>query len=304
MKRILLLATILLLLILCLVGCGKKKQPTLVYMVDGETYYTDVLEDKDDFFERIGMEPEKTGFLFGGWYFDEGVWAEPLSYANLNLSPEKKEYRVYAKWETVDLQYLEEERAYTVAGVLNGAGSEIVIPSTYKDMPVISIAPEAFENHRELTSVVLPDTLLEIGDYAFRNCTGIERIVIPNKVTTIGRGAFANCVSMTELKLGVLVSEIKSEAFFNCTSLTEVTLPASMKKIGAHAFASSSSLASVSLTFGIRTIGNEAFAGCPVTELSYAATKDDFKRIAQENFAKNSAIVSVKCLDGVLNITK
>ena len=304
MKRVLLFAVLVLLLMLCLVGCSDRSKPTLVYMVDGETYHTDVLDSKDEFFGNIGKEPEKSGFLFGGWYYDEGTWEKPLGYTDLNKAFENKEYYVYAKWETVDLLLLEEERAYAVIGLLNGAESEVVIPKSYKDMPVILIASGAFRGNEELTSVTIPDTVRIIEEYAFAECTALEKIVLTNSIQTVERGAFSNCNSLTEVVFSTALTEIQAEAFANCTKLTSVSLPASIKTIGAHAFFSCTALNSVSIPLGIAKIGREAFEKCAVTEISFAGTMESFAKISQESFAEGSAITGVKCIDGVLSITE
>ena len=120
MKKILVFAALAALLLLSLSGCSDDARPTLTYYVDGDVYHTDVLETEDETFSGIGKEPIKHGCLFGGWYYDEGVWEKPLSYVELNKAAENKEYKVYAKWETVKLEYVEADRSYTVVGLLLG----------------------------------------------------------------------------------------------------------------------------------------------------------------------------------------
>ena len=300
MKKILFFSALIFVLLLSVLGC--EKEPTLVYIVDGEIYHTDVIQSEDSFFGNIGKEPAKEGFVFGGWYYDDGTWEKPLSYTELNRQVEGKEYRVYAKWETVKLEYLAEERAYAVVGLLKGAGNEVVIPENYKDMPIISIAPEAFRGNDKLTSVVLPDTVKSIGEYAFAECTALAKIAIPNSVDTIGKGAFSNCALLAEASLGTAVRYIHSEAFFNCKSLVSITVPSATKSIGARAFASTSSLSSVSLPFGILSVGAEAFAGSGVVEITYAGQTADWQNVTHKDFAQNSSLTGVKCLDGVVPV--
>ena len=48
-----------------------------------------------------------------------------------------------------------------------------------------------FFNYKNLTKVIFPSSLKEIGDYAFYG-TAITKIVIPKNVTKIGSYAFAN----------------------------------------------------------------------------------------------------------------
>ena len=56
----------------------------------------------------------------------------------------------------------------------------------------------AFKN--EITTVVFPSDLANIGDYAFYGFSGLTSIEIPN-VTTIGDLAFCNCLSLTDVTI-------------------------------------------------------------------------------------------------------
>ena len=44
-----------------------------------------------------------------------------------------------------------------------------------------------------LSSIVIPDSVTDIGDYAFPDCSSLSKIVIPNSVTDIGDSAFFGC---------------------------------------------------------------------------------------------------------------
>ena len=57
----------------------------------------------------------------------------------------------------------------------------------------------AFEGCISLTSITIPDSVTEIGEYAFRGCTSLTSVTIGNGVTSIGQRAFYNCTSLTEV---------------------------------------------------------------------------------------------------------
>lgn len=58
------------------------------------------------------------------------------------------------------------------------------------------ILPSAFEGHRELEEIKLPQTIKNISDRAFAN-TGISKIIFPASLSKIGREVFANCKLMS-----------------------------------------------------------------------------------------------------------
>ena len=299
-KKLIFLLAMTALLLFALVGCSRDGDATLIYMVDGEEYHKDALEGEDDLFGQIGKEPMKEGHLFGGWYYDEGTWEKPLSYTELNSAHEGKEYRVYAKWETVKLQYNEADRSYTVTGLLLGAGNNVVIPAAYKDMPVVAIADGAFRANTGLSSVKIPDSVKTIGEYAFAECTALTEIALPSSVTSVGRGAFSNCVSLTKATLGTALKTLGADAFFHCIKLSGITLPQTLVEIGARAFASCTELSSITVPFRISHIRAEAFAGTAITELSYAGSRADFEKIDRDDFLNGSSITVIHCTDGDL----
>ncbi len=73
----------------------------------------------------------------------------------------------------------------------------IVISDTYKNLPVLEIDDEAFEDCSSLTSITIPSSMISIGAYAFCNCSFLSFIFIPNSVDSIGEHAFEGCNILT-----------------------------------------------------------------------------------------------------------
>ena len=141
-----------------------------------------------------------------------------------------------------------------------GYATEVVIPSTYQDMPVTSVGNYAFHNCASLTSITIPDSITSIGNYAFNECTSLTSITIPNSVTSIGNYAFAGCTNLPNIIIPNSVTTIGSYAFYYCESFTSITIPDSITSISDCAFASCINVASIELPNSITSIGNGAFA--------------------------------------------
>ena len=112
---------------------------------------------------------------------------------------------------------------------------------------------------RSLTSLVIPDSVTNIGDYAFSGCRSLTDIVIPDSVTNIGDYAFWNCRSLTDIVIPNSVTSIGESAFYECSSLTEVVIPDSVTSIGDKAFHTCSSLTNIDIPDSVTSIGDGAF---------------------------------------------
>ena len=90
----------------------------------------------------------------------------------------------------------------------------------------------AFEDCKELTSVVIPKTVTRISWNAFDGCTGLTSIVIPNSVTEIENQAFRGCTGLTGIIIPESVKKIDLSAFEACTGITSIVIPKSVREIG------------------------------------------------------------------------
>ncbi len=64
-------------------------------------------------------------------------------------------------------------------GASSAISGELIIPSEYKDVPIVAIEDYAFQNCRNITSVYIPETVTTIGVGAFNGCTKIQSMTLP-----------------------------------------------------------------------------------------------------------------------------
>ena len=135
--------------------------------------------------------------------------------------------------------------------------TSLVIPDS-----VTNIGDYAFSGCRSLTDIVIPDSVTRIGDGAFRGCKSLTDIVIPNSVTSIGDNAFEYCFSLSNLVIPDGVTSIEDNAFEGCYSLSSVVIPDSVSCIGFGAFENCSSLTDIVIPDSVTSIGGYAFGCC------------------------------------------
>ena len=142
--------------------------------------------------------------------------------------------------------------------------STYYIPSSLKSVTVTGgeILYGAFYNCTALTSIIIPNSVTNIGDDAFFNCNALASVTIPDSVISIGSSAFYYCSGLTSVIIGNGVTNIGSSAFFNCSGLTRITIPGSVTTIGVRAFQSCGSLKSVIIDNGVKYIYSYAFYNC------------------------------------------
>lgn len=147
------------------------------------------------------------------------------------------------------LEYtLVDDSGYTVSKIGNCQDTEIVIPDTYLDKPVISIGARAFGECNTIISVIIPDSVISIDKYAFSNCSNLINVNIPDSVTNINEGAFYECTKLSSVTIPDSVVSIEDAAFYRCKSLTNIFIPHSVKTIGNSIFSYCNSLTNITIS--------------------------------------------------------
>ncbi|MBQ2876092.1 MAG: leucine-rich repeat domain-containing protein [Clostridia bacterium] len=120
------------------------------------------------------------------------------------------------------LYEISEDGTYVSVVGYTGEDSNVVISSTYEELPVTHIADGAFDGLKTIVSVSIPDTVTHIGDHALRGLEWIEELVLPDSIEAIGAGAFEGCSALKEVYIHGGLSEIGEDAFKDCEKLSKV----------------------------------------------------------------------------------
>ena len=205
-----------------------------------------------------------------------------------------------------------------------GNAKNIKIASEYNGVPVRSIYEYAFLC-MDITSVIIPEGVTEIGKSAFAGCNNMTYISIPSTIEKIDNYAFmgmgtvnvhitdlekwctqiefsyvcfdsgfnlyVNEELITDLIIPSGISFISDEAFEHCYSITSVTIPGNVTNIGKSAFAFCRNLESVNLSYGVATIEASAFYSC--NKLESITLPNSLKAIENNAFYGCSALESV-----------
>ena len=175
-----------------------------------------------------------------------------------------------------------------------------VIPDKIAGQEVSAIAPQTFVNATNLTTIIIPNSVISIGEGAFAYCTSLTSITLPDSITAIADNTFASCTSLPSIIIPNTVTSIGSNAFNSATSLTSIDIPDSVTSIGDGAFAFCSSLSSVTLPANITSISDNTFRSC--SALSSIIIPDFVSTIGSSAFECCSALDYIYLGDSVSTI--
>lgn len=83
-----------------------------------------------------------------------------------------------------------------------------------------------------------------MGTNAFENCKNLESIVLPKSLKTLGRGAFKGCEALKSVELPTSINLTDLETFSYCYKLESINV-SSVRVIDNYAFAECDALTDI-----------------------------------------------------------
>ena len=161
------------------------------------------------------------------------------------------------------------------------------------EVPVTSIAANAFAGNTKITSVKMGSNITSIGKNAFAKCTALKSVTIGSNVTKIGEKAFYKCTKLTKIVIPSKVTTIGKSAFEGCSKLSSLTIGKAVKTIGASAFKDCKQLKTITVkTSLLKKLGSKSFkntnskAKVTVPKKKLASYKKIFKKAGVASKAK------------------
>lgn len=128
-----------------------------------------------------------------------------------------------------------------------GTSEHVLIPDTIDGLPVTALGHRAFYE-KTVTTVVVPDSVTEIGDLCFSGDNYLVSLKLPDGLAELPYGALESCFRLIDFDLPQGLKKISASALQFNQYLTHLTLPSSLTEIEQLNFIGLFGLESLTLT--------------------------------------------------------
>ena len=253
-------------------------------------------------------------------------WINDVSFQYMNNTPS----------EGLEFRLNEDGSSYSVWNIGFCTDENVIIPDTYKGLPVTSVYSCAFTGCTSIKRVKIPNSVVSIERSAFDYCSSLETIVIPESVTNIVDSPFEDCTSLKNIVVNKnnqhyksidgnlyskdgktliryaigkeeksftipdFVTSIGYAAFEDSNFLESIFMPDSVTSVGSWAFSWCSSLKSIRLSNSIDEISWGMFNYC--TSLTDVTIPDSVTSLGKDAFYSCKAIVRIEIPENITEI--
>ena len=122
----------------------------------------------------------------------------------------------------------------------SGDAAEVAIPAEVDGKPVRALGETLFYQHKEITSLTVPEGVISIDMGAISGTEGLQEVTLPESLC-----------------------EIQSGNFYDADAMEKITLPANLMFLGARCFSYCDVLQEVVFTGPVPVIGQDCFQNLP-----------------------------------------
>jgi len=143
-----------------------------------------------------------------------------------------------------------DDGTYCIMGY-QGDEAEVEIPERFGRAPVTILFDKLFAGHTEITSVRIPDSVTDMGEFLFDGCENLRHIELPASLTTLWGYTFCRS-AIEEIVLPDGLAVLPPFAFKDCKNLKKVVCGTGLKEISAWVFGGCDKLDAVLFGPGVK----------------------------------------------------
>ena len=160
------------------------------------------------------------------------------------------EYEDSTKSETLIYQTDNENMQFKV-NLINGG----------KEYEIAAADPEKISGKVIIPAKINNIPVTKTTNWAFSHCNNITSIIVPSTITELGSGSFNFCENLVRVSLPNSIEELPDSLFFRCKKLKDVNIPESVKIIE-HPFSDCESLEKIHIPYSVTSIKSSVFKRC------------------------------------------
>lgn len=193
---------------------------------------------------------------------------------------------------------------------INGYEKNLVIPQTIDGLTVTAIADNTLMGAEDIESLVIPDSVVSIGERSFSACPELTDVTIGTGLNTLGDYSFSACPKLKSITVAAKNSSFssvngclakdKGSSLLVYAGDNNAVIPESVKTIGKAAFLGKTALLSVDIPDSVTALGDFAFSGC--TSLKSLDIPDSVKNIGKSCFMSCSNLKKVRLSEQLKSI--
>lgn len=155
---------------------------------------------------------------------------------------------------------------------------KVIVPET-----VISIGEFSFARCNLLSEVFISDSVRSIKNNAFGDSPVLKKVTLPKELDYVGNSIFLACMELNELIMANKMP-IVSENMFSFTKITSIVLPDNVTEIDRWAFRDCTKLKTLELYNNVVLIEKAAFEGCSsLNSIIFHGTQSEWNSISIDN---------------------